>query len=219
LKTSALLPRSKNGLIDYFNIRIYMFTKITVLFLTTLLFFSGCERKTKEKQETKQPESTLQQKETTAQKKETAPSTITLHTTDGNNIVLTATPKGILFKGYEGKVVLLDFFATWCPPCRAALPHMADIQNVYKDKVQIIGILMEENKDDLEIQKFEKEFGINFPVSNSPENFALSDALGGIRSLPTTVMYDTNGDYFTHYVGAAPQEMIEADIQRALTKK
>jgi hypothetical protein len=78
---------------------------------------------------------------------------------------------------------------------------------------------MEENKDDLEIQKFEKEMGINFPVANSPANFALSQALGGIRSLPTMVMYDTKGDYFTHYVGAAPQEMIEADIQRAINKK
>ena len=197
-----------------------MFYKFIILtLLASLLFLTGCERK---KQSNQQTEETKAAKEVTAQKekeKEEGPSTITLHTTGGEDILLVATPKGIIFKGYEGKVVILDFFATWCPPCRAEIPHLADIQNAYKGKVQIIGILMEENKDDLEIQKFEQEFGINFPVANSPQNFALSDALGGIRSLPTMVMYDTNGDYFTHYVGAAPQEMIEADIQRALTKK
>ena len=78
---------------------------------------------------------------------------------------------------------------------------------------------MEDNKEDITIQKFEKLMQINYPIANSPENFLLSDALGGIKSLPTTVMYDKRGNYFTHYVGAVPQEMIEADIQRALAIK
>ncbi len=197
-----------------------MFGKLTLLFtlLSLLLFSTGCEKKEQPAQKEKK-EVTAKSRSQTAAREQEEPSTITLHTTSGENIVLTATPKGIIFGGYEGKVVLLDFFATWCPPCRAELPHLADIQSAYKGKVQIIGILMEENKDDLEIQKFEKEMGINFPVANSPANFALSQALGGIRSLPTMVMYDTKGDYFTHYVGAAPQEMIEADIQRAINKK
>ncbi len=202
-----------------------MLTKIAIVtLLGSLLLFSGCERKKEHPQ--KNQESSVQQKavqqkavQENAAKEKEAPSTITLHTTNGEDILLTATPKGIIFKGYEGKIVLLDFFATWCPPCRAEIPHLADIQKAYKGKVQIIGILMEENKDDLEIQQFEEDMGINYPVTNSPANFALADALGGIRSLPTMVMYDTNGDYFTHYVGAAPQEMIEADIQRALTKQ
>jgi thiol-disulfide isomerase/thioredoxin len=195
-----------------------MFYKFIILtLLASMLFITGCERKKQSNQQTEEPKAAKEV--TPKQEKKEGPSTITLHTTGGEDILLMATPKGIIFKGYEGKIVILDFFATWCPPCRAEIPHLADIQNAYKGKVQIIGILMEENKDDLEIQKFEQEFGINFPIANSPANFALSDALGGIRSLPTMVMYDTNGDYFTHYVGAAPQEMIEADIQRALTKK
>lgn len=190
-------------------------TLFLTLVFVALLTLQGCGKK--------EEKSTESQKKTeqnvTAQTQDEGPSTITLHTTDGSDILLTATPKGILFDGYEGRVVLLDFFATWCPPCRAEIPHLADIQSAYKGKVQIIGVLMEDNKDDLEIKKFEKEMGINFPIANSPANFALSDALGGIRSLPTMVMYDTKGDYFTHYVGAAPQEMIEADIQRAINRK
>jgi thiol-disulfide isomerase/thioredoxin len=192
---------------------------ILTLLLPLILFFTGCNKKSERNESAASAETQQRAESAIQQKEQEGPSTITLHTTSGEDILLTATPKGIIFGGYEGKVVLLDFFATWCPPCRAEIPHLADIQNAYKGKVQIIGVLMEENKDDLEIQKFEKEFGINFPIANSPANFALSDALGGIRSLPTMVMYDTKGDYFTHYVGAAPQEMIEADIQRALNKK
>ncbi|RUM65830.1 MAG: TlpA family protein disulfide reductase [Sulfurospirillum sp.] len=204
----------------HFNIlRIYMLSKIAIVsLLGFLLLFGGCERK-KEQQQNETRSSVSQKSAQSEAKEKEAPSTITLHTTNGEEILLTATPKGIIFKGYEGKIVILDFFATWCPPCRAEIPHLNDIQNAYKGKVQIIGILMEENKDDLEIQQFEENMGINYPVANSPANFALADALGGIRSLPTMVMYDKNGDYFTHYVGAVPQEMIEADIQRALTKK
>ncbi len=192
-----------------------MFRTTTLLstLLAATLILTGCGKKS----ESPKKEQTGQEQNRSAEQQ--APSTITLHTTGGEDIVLTATPKGIIFGGYEGKAVLLDFFATWCPPCRAELPHLADIQSAYKGKVQIIGILMEENKDDLEVQQFEKEMRINFPVANSPANFDLSAALGGIRSLPTMVLYDTRGDYFTHYVGAAPQEMIEADIQRALNRK
>ena len=189
-----------------------MFTKIIVFFFISMLLLTGCEKKHKEAPQKEQTPKVEEQQQTKA------PSTITLHTTSGKNILLTATPKGILFGGYEGKVVILDFFATWCPPCRAEMPHLADIQNAFKDKVQIIGILMEENKEDIDIQKFESTMGINFPISNSPANFALSDALGGIKSLPTMVMYDKNGNYFTHYVGAAPQEMIEADLNRAIAQ-
>ncbi len=194
-----------------------MFYKMmTVVLFVALLFMSGCERKKEQAPQAKQEKEV--RNSDNAQKEE-GPSTITLHTINGEDILLVATPKGIIFKGYEGKVVLLDFFATWCPPCKAEIPHLADIQNAYKGQVQIIGILMEENKDDLEIKQFEEEMGINFPITNSAANFTLSDALGGIRSLPTMVLYDTNGDYFTHYVGAVPQEMIEADIQRALTQQ
>ncbi len=197
-----------------------MLTKITLLFLTIVILFGGCERKAhKEKSQTQE---NVQERTKQPTEEETnepiEQSSIVLHTTGGMQITLKATPKGIIFEGYEGKVVIVNFFATWCPPCKAEIPHLADIQSAFKDSVQIIGVLMEENKDDLTIQKFEKMLGINYPIANSPENFLLSDALGGIKSLPTTVMYDKNGDYFTHYVGAVPQEMIEADIQRAVAK-
>ncbi len=187
-----------------------MITKFIPIILVSILLLSGCGDKEKAPQE--------KQSKAVAKKQEKVSNIINLKTTDGKVIKLTALDNGIKFEDYEGKIVLLDFFATWCPPCLAEIPHLVEIQNTFKDHVQIIGILMEESKSNEEIEEFRYSKNMNFPVTNSTENFLLSDALGGIKSLPTMVMYDKNGEYFMHYVGAAPQEMIEADIQKALAK-
>ena len=188
-----------------------MITKLLISLLTMALFFAACDKK-----ETSSKEVSTK---TDKQKEEkTAANMLTLTDTEGKNYKLVATENGIKFDGLENKVVLLDFFATWCPPCRAEMPHLVNLQNKYNGKIQILSILMEEDKSNSEAISFAKEYNLNFPILNSKENFLLSQALGGIRSLPTLVMYDKDGNYFTHYVGAAPEEMIEADIKKALAK-
>jgi thiol-disulfide isomerase/thioredoxin len=189
-----------------------MITKNLTIATILLLLITGCGKKdegakTKESREVTKTETKAQ-----------TPNVINLKTIDEKDIKLTALENGIKFENYPNKIVLLDFFATWCPPCRAEIPHLNIIQDVFKEHVQIIGVLMEESKSNEDIAAFSDDLKMNFPITNSPANFALSDALGGIKSLPTMVMYDKNGEYFTHYVGAAPQEMIEADIQKAIEK-
>ena len=199
-----------------------MITKQYISLLTLLLFLTACDKKETTQEMLNTKEETT--KEVLTTKKETTKSTkndsqrLTLTDAEGKKYHLEAMENGIKFDGYEGKVVLIDFFATWCPPCRSVLPHMVSLQNKYSDKIQILSILMEEEKENSEAIAFSKEYNLNFPILNCKENFLLSQALGGVRSLPTMVMYDKNGDYFTHYVGAAPQEMIEADIEKALKK-
>jgi len=189
-----------------------MITKLFISLLTVVLLFTACDKK-----ETKTAASTKTEKETKTDTQASA-NILTLKDTEGKTYKLTATENGIKFDGLDDKIVLLDFFATWCPPCRAELPHLANLQEKYAGKIQILSILMEEDKDNSEVIAFGKEHNLNFPILNSKENFLLSQALGGIRSLPTLVLYDKTGAYFTHYVGAAPEEMIEADIQKALAK-
>ena len=188
-----------------------MITKLFISLLTLALVFTACEKK--EAPTDKAPEKSVK-KEAPAPKA----NLLTLTATDGTKYRLKATENGINFEGLENKIVLLDFFATWCPPCRAEMPHLVNLQNKYQGKIQILSVLMEEDKDNMEVINFAKEHQLNFPILNSKENFYLSQALGGIRSLPTLVMYDKNGNYFTHYVGAAPEEMIESDIKKALSK-
>ncbi len=188
-----------------------MITKLFVSLLTMALFFTACDKKENIKEEV----STKTEKQTT---EKASAQVLTLTDTEGKTYKLQATENGIKFDGLENQVVLLDFFATWCPPCRAEMPHLVNLQTKYDGKIQILSILMEEDKDNKDIISFSKEYNLNFPILNSKENFLLSQALGGIRSLPTLVMYDKAGNYFTHYVGAAPEEMIEADIKKALAK-
>jgi len=195
-----------------------MITKFIPVLLISSLLFTACNKKDETTKNSEQKSSRAAETKTVTETKKGVSNIINLKTTDDETIKLTATTNGILFDKYKGKVVLLDFFATWCPPCRAEIPHLVDIQKSLKDNVQIIGVLMEESKSNDDINEFISTYNMNFPITNSKENFMLSDALGGIKSLPTMVMYDSNGDYFTHYVGAAPQEMIETDIQKALEK-
>ncbi len=188
-----------------------MITKLLISLLTIALFFTACEKK--EETSTKVNTKTEKQSE-----QKTTANILTLTDTEGKTYKLKATENGITFEGLENQVVLLDFFATWCPPCRAEMPHLVNLQKKYNGKVQILSVLMEEDKDNQDVISFAKEYALNFPILNSKENFLLSQALGGIRSLPTLVMYDKNGNYFQHYVGAAPEEMIESDIKKALAK-
>ncbi len=117
---------------------------------------------------------------------------------------------------YENKIVIISFFATWCPPCKAEIPHLNNLQEKYKDDIQIISILLEENKTNDEIIQFMNYFNIKFKVMNSPANFKLSQIYGGVDTIPYMVIYDKKGNNVQHYKGAVPEEMIDADIQKAL---
>ncbi len=157
-----------------------------------------------------------QEKKVEKVKKET--NSITLTSISGEKIEITKTEKGFVFSNAKGKVVLVSFFATWCPPCKAEIPHLNNLQEKYKGKLEIIGVLIESNKDNNELQNFINSYAINYTVTNSPENQALAAMVGGVRNIPFMLMYGKNGDYLTHYLGAIPEEMIDSDIQTALKK-
>ncbi|WP_456485799.1 TlpA family protein disulfide reductase [Hydrogenimonas sp.] len=127
--------------------------------------------------------------------------------------------KGITFTT-KAPIVMLDFFATWCPPCRAEIPHLANLQKKYKGKLQIIGVLVDNVAPD-ELSRFRKEHGINYFVSNAPDNMLLAASTADMLhqpknfSIPMMVIF-VNGKYFRHYVGMVPEEMMESDIKEVL---
>ncbi len=203
-----------------------MIAKLFITFALLMLTFSGCNKKSDESMNgTKESRSESQKSQESPQHKEAdkvsqkkSKNVLMMVGSDGKKYELMADYRGLVFKGYEGKILILDFFATWCPPCRVEIPHLVALQKKYKDKIQVFSILMEENKENEELSDFIDEFDINYPVLNSKENFFLSQALGGIKSLPTVVVYDKSGEYFTHFLGAVPEEMLDATIQKALKK-
>jgi cytochrome c biogenesis protein CcmG/thiol:disulfide interchange protein DsbE len=90
----------------------------------------------------------------------------------------------------KGKVVLLDFWATWCAPCRESIPHLIQLHNSYKEKgLEIIGMNLD--KGSLEtIHQFGKSMGIPYPITIATEDVARDY---GVTALPTTVLIDKTG--------------------------
>src|SRR5436305_14670373 len=84
----------------------------------------------------------------------------------------------------RGKVVLLNFWATWCGPCRAEIPDLIALQQKYKDQLQIIGLTVDED-DATEIKQVVAETHINYPVAMAPPELRMQ--YGGIAALPTSL--------------------------------
>ena len=97
---------------------------------------------------------------------------------DGNDLSLEAS---------KGKVVLLNFWATWCGPCRAEIPSLVRLQSRYKDRLQIIGMVVDDD-DENAIHAVMKEAAINYPVALTTTQVRL--AYGGIAALPTVFVID-----------------------------
>ena len=112
--------------------------------------------------------------------------------------------------------MLVNFFTTWCPPCKAEIPHLNNLQEKYKDNLVIISVLLEENKSNEEVANFIKYNRIYFPITNSSENFQFAKSVGGVKNIPLMFLYDKQGNYSTHYLGAVPEEMLDTDIKKVL---
>ncbi|WP_333803787.1 TlpA family protein disulfide reductase [Sulfurospirillum sp.] len=177
----------------------------TLFISCSMLFFNGCSSEKK-----KADENSSKVKEEIKNEK------IVLQDISGKEIVVTSLEKGFSFAGYENKIILVNFFTTWCPPCKAEIPHLVSLQEKYKENFVIISVLLEENKSNEEINSFMKYNNINYVITNSLENFKLAQSAGGVKNIPLMFLYDKNGKYSTHYVGAIPEEMIDADIKKVL---
>jgi len=147
------------------------------------------------------------------------------HLVSTNGVEYNVTKSGPNFtvKGHEGKVIMFDIFATWCPPCRAEAPNLSDLQNKYKNDFLIIGVTIEDGISNTDLDAFKKKYGANYAIVNSKDNERLYRAVASATKvgqrfpIPFMVMYK-DGQYITHYVGQTPEEMIESDIKKALGK-
>lgn len=114
---------------------------------------------------------------------------------------------------YRGKVVLLDFWATWCVPCREETPHLVELQDKYAAQgLQIIGISMDDGPEP--VRKFYHDFQMNYPVVMG--NAKVGELYGGVLGLPIAFVIDRDGRIFRKHVGATNVSTFERDIQAVL---
>ena len=106
---------------------------------------------------------------------------------------------------WAGKVVLVNFWATWCPPCREEIPELLELKKNYKDRLEIVGI--SEDDDPAEnVLKFARQKGMTYPiVMATPE---LIESYGGVPALPTSFLIDTQGRVVQKHSGLYPIECV-----------
>jgi thiol-disulfide isomerase/thioredoxin len=113
----------------------------------------------------------------------------------------------------HGKVILLNFWATWCGPCRAEIPDLIALQNKYKDQLQIIALTVDED-DPATVKKFIEENGINYRVAMATGEIRLK--YGGIGALPTSFMVDAEGRVMQKHEGLHDPLLYELEIRALL---
>ena len=189
------------------------FKTLSILSILSILFFSGCD--SKGETEIKTENQNIENKKIEENKNII---TYNLNTIDNKIVNISIEEGKVLVKEHKNKIVLLNFFATWCPPCKAEIPNLIELQNKYKDDFVIISVLLEENKSNQEISEFAREFNVNYVVTNDSKNYDLAKSLGGVKAIPTMFMIDKDSNTFQKYVGLVPLEMLEIDIKKALEK-
>jgi peroxiredoxin len=121
----------------------------------------------------------------------------------------------IRLSDYRGKAVLLNFWATWCAPCKIEMPWFVDLQKQYGPQgLQIVGVAMDDASPK-EIAGFAKEMGVNYPVLIGKE--AVGDAYGGVQFLPESFYIDRNGKIVDRAFGLKGRGEIEDEIKKILT--
>jgi len=116
---------------------------------------------------------------------------------------------------YRGKVVLLDFWASWCEPCRVETPHLIELQQKYGDRgFTIIGISMDDSPDPA--RSFYRQFQMNYPVVMG--NAKIGEEYGGVLGLPIAFVIDRDGKITAKHIGATEPAVFEKDIASLLPK-
>ncbi len=122
--------------------------------------------------------------------------------------------KDVRLSDFKGKAVLLNFWATYCQPCKIEMPWFAELQKQYAPQgLEIVGVAMDDVSPDT-IRKFASDLGVNYPILIGKE--AVADQYGGMQFLPTTFYIDRQGKIVDRVFGLVSHSEIESNIKKAL---
>ncbi len=186
------------------NVQKLRYNILFVIFLVTLLFVFGCSKNSKAENDNAESNSRTSQINVNKNDK-TAPD-FSLESTDGKTVSL---------KDYNGKIVILDFWATWCGPCRRGIPDLVSLQDKYKNDLRVIGISLDTSTKN-DVIPFAEKFNINYPIVYGDEK--VTNDYGGIEAIPTTIVIDQNGEIVAKYVGLVDKETFVKQIEDLKSK-
>jgi len=176
--------------------------KMLVLVAASAVLFAGCEPFMKHSSRPPRSENKPAVKQSYAAKGFSIPS-------------LDASGGTINLADYKGKVVLLDFWATWCPPCRSELPALNRMYDELKSKdFVLIGMTVDQGSIE-SVKKAVAKFNVTYPMGLAGAD--AQSAYGGIRAVPTKFLLDKNGDVKQRYVGVVSDTKLKAAIEQLLS--
>ena len=111
---------------------------------------------------------------------------------------------------WQGKVVILNFWATWCPPCREEIPILVDLAKKYKDDLLIVGVSVDDGSPD-DVGEFAKAFHMNYPVVMWSHE--LVSEYGGVPALPTTFLINKDGRVVQKHEGLYPPDVYDTEVR------
>jgi cytochrome c biogenesis protein CcmG/thiol:disulfide interchange protein DsbE len=184
--------------------------KLFYLLLIMTFIIGGCKKKKTET--TQQTEVDVEVKKTQSIAESTPSTTggkpapaFTLQDLNGNSVSLA---------DFRGKVVILDFWATWCPPCIKEIPDFIELYKKYEDKgFAMVGISLDQAGISV-VKSFAQKFQINYPILMADGK--VDKAYGGITSIPTTFVIDSAGNIRQKYIGYRDKDVFENDIKALL---
>jgi peroxiredoxin len=129
----------------------------------------------------------------------------TLPSLDGTQVKLSA---------FKGKVVLLNFWATWCGPCKAEIPGFVELQEQYRDDLVVIGLSVDDPAD--KAKAFATQYKINYPIVLGLGHDDIQDAYGPIYGIPASFVISRDGKVCKRHLGIAPKAQFEREIKALL---
>ena len=186
--------------------------KLFYLLLILMFIFGGCKKKKTE---------LAPQTEVGAEIEPTQPVAETIPSTTGGNPAPAFTlqdlnGKDVSLADFRGKVVIIDFWATWCPPCVKEIPHFIELYEQYKDKgLAMLGISLDREGAGV-VKAFVQKYQIKYPIMMTDGK--VDKAFGPITSIPTTFLINSAGNITKKYVGYNSKAVFEADIKKLLAE-
>ena len=128
--------------------------------------------------------------------------TFTVRALDGRTVKLS---------DFKGKAVVLDFWATWCGPCRASMPHLNEVQSRFSGQGLVVLGLSVDDEEPQTVRRFAQRLGVKFRLAMADER--VLDLYGPIRSIPTTFFINRRGEVTRRVVGYIDGETMEAYVR------
>jgi len=123
--------------------------------------------------------------------------------------------KDVSLSSFKGKVILLNFWATWCGPCKAEIPGFVELQNSYKNDLVVVGYSVDDTA--AQARAFANEYKMNYPILLGDGREDVQDAFGPIWGIPASFLISRDGRVCKKHLGIAPKAVFEKEVKALLT--